>query len=75
MTEQLTRELLAELDDYAIFAPVTPVLRGIAQDTASRSPVGLFGGGLPEALESLSPAQTKGMGLGSQVKASKPPCT
>lgn len=52
-TGEPTRDLLAFLDDYAIFAPVTPVLRGIAPDTASRSPVGLFGGGLPEAVESL----------------------
>jgi energy-coupling factor transporter ATP-binding protein EcfA2 len=53
-TTQVTREFLANLDDYAIFAPVTPVLRGIAPDTAPRAPVGLFGGALPEAVESLS---------------------
>lgn len=53
-TTQATRDLLASLDDYAIFAPVTPVLRGIAPDTAARAPVGLFGGALPEAVESLS---------------------
>ena len=53
-TKQAPRDMLALLDDYAIFAPVTPVLRGIAPDTASRAPVGLFGGALPEAVESLS---------------------
>jgi energy-coupling factor transporter ATP-binding protein EcfA2 len=47
-TSQACRELLSNLDDYAIFSPVTPVLRGVAQDNAPRAPVGLFGGGLPE---------------------------
>ena len=50
---QATRDLLDLLNDYAIFSPVTPVLRGIAPDTAPRVPVGLFGGSLPEALDSL----------------------
>jgi energy-coupling factor transporter ATP-binding protein EcfA2 len=45
--------LLDALDDYAIFSPVTPVLRGIAPDTAPRSPVGLFGGQLPEAIATI----------------------
>ncbi len=51
---QPVRDLLDLLDDYAIFSPVTPVLRGIAPDTQPRVPVGLFGGGLPEALDSLA---------------------
>lgn len=53
-TSEATRAMLSLLDDYAIFAPVTPVLRGIAPDNASRTPMGLFGGGLPDALDSLS---------------------
>jgi hypothetical protein len=53
-TSEATRDFLSILDDYAIFAPVTPVLRGIAPDTAARAPVGLFGGALPEAVESLA---------------------
>jgi hypothetical protein len=53
-TSQATRELLGMLDDYAIFAPVTPVLRGIAPDTAPRAPVGLSGGALAEAVDSLA---------------------
>lgn len=47
------RAVLDALDDYAVFSPVTPVLRGIAQDTAQRNPVGLFGGQLPEAIAML----------------------
>lgn len=47
------RALLSDLDAFAIFAPVTPVLRGIAPDTAPRSPVGLYGGQLAEAVALL----------------------
>jgi predicted ATPase len=47
------RGFLAALDDFAIFAPVTPILRGIAPDPAQRGPVGLFGGQLPEAVALL----------------------
>lgn len=53
------RAFLADLDAFAIFAPVTPVLRGIAPDTAPRSPVGLYGGQLAEAVALLG-AQAKG---------------
>lgn len=56
---QAIRDLLSLLDDYAIFSPVTPVLRGIAPDTAPRVPVGLFGGGLPEAVDALTAAAKK----------------
>jgi hypothetical protein len=48
-----TRAMLAALDAFAIFSPVTPVLRGIAPDTAPRSPVGLYGGQLAEAVAVL----------------------
>jgi len=48
------RTFLADLDAFAIFAPVTPVLRGIAPDTAPRSPVGLYGGQLAEAVALLA---------------------
>jgi predicted ATPase len=53
------RALLSDLDAFAIFSPVTPVLRGIAQDTAPRSPVGLYGGQLAEAVALLA-TQAKG---------------
>ncbi|MGA9351351.1 MAG: AAA family ATPase [Anaerolineae bacterium] len=45
--------LLSVLEDFAIFAPTTPILRGIAPDPAPRVPVGLFGGQLAEAIETL----------------------
>ena len=52
-TPARVRAFLDVLDDFAIFAPVTPVLRGLAPDTAPRAPVGLFGGQLPEAIGRL----------------------
>lgn len=55
-------EFLDALSDFAIFAPVTPVLRGIAPDPASRSPVGLFGGRLPEAVSPLLDHKRKRFG-------------
>lgn len=58
-TPSHVRTLLSELDSFAIFAPVTPVLRGIAPDTAPRSPVGLYGGQLAEAVALLA-TQSKG---------------
>jgi energy-coupling factor transporter ATP-binding protein EcfA2 len=48
--DEPTRSFLDGLDDYAIFSPTTPVLRGIVPDSAPRNPVGLFGGQLPEAI-------------------------
>jgi predicted ATPase len=53
------RTFLSQLDAFAIFAPVTTVLRGIAPDTAPRSPVGLYGGQLAEAVAVLA-TQTEG---------------
>ena len=49
-TPAAVRGMLGALDDFAIFAPVTPILRGIAPDPAARSPVGLYGGQLAEAV-------------------------
>ncbi len=53
-TPREVRAFLSALDDFAIFAPVTPVLRGIAPDSAPRSPVGLYGGQLAEAVGLLA---------------------
>lgn len=58
-TPAAVRAILDALDDYAVFAPVTPVLRGIAPDTAPRDPVGLFGGQLAEAIATLLEGQSK----------------
>jgi hypothetical protein len=53
-TPSQVRDFLSVLDGFAIFAPVTPVLRGIAPDSAPRSPVGLYGGQLAEAVGLLN---------------------
>ncbi|NQT39526.1 MAG: AAA family ATPase [Planctomycetes bacterium] len=45
--------LLRELQGYVVFAPTTPVLRGIAPETQPREPVGLSGGQLPKAILEL----------------------
>lgn len=54
--------LLEILDDYAIFSPTTPTLRGVAPDTAPRRPVGLYGGQLAEAVKSLLHTQKERFG-------------
>lgn len=47
-------ELLRDLEEYAIYSPTTPVLRGIArEDVSERTPLGLNGGGLPETVKAL----------------------
>ncbi len=43
-------QLLNELRSYAIYTPDTPVMRGIASDTLPRSPIGLEGGQLANAV-------------------------
>lgn len=45
--------LMRSLQEYAIYCPNTPTLRGIAPDMQSRGPVGLSGGQLAESFEAL----------------------
>jgi len=45
--------LMDDLVNFAIYAPTTPVLRGIASEDVSRDPLGLNGGGLPETIKHL----------------------
>ncbi|MDP3926715.1 MAG: AAA family ATPase [Hydrogenophaga sp.] len=47
-------QLMQRLQDYAIYCPNTPTLRGTVPDTQPRSPVGLSGGQLAEAFDELS---------------------
>ncbi len=42
--------MLRRLQSYVIYSPTTPVLRGISPETQPREPLGLSGGGLPEAV-------------------------
>ncbi len=41
---------MESLKDFAIYSPATPILRGSAPDTSNKSPLGLYGGRMAEAL-------------------------
>lgn len=45
--------LIRRLQNYVIYSPTTPVLRGVAPETQPRQPIGLSGGRLPEAVHEL----------------------
>lgn len=45
--------LMGRLQEYAIYCPNTPTLRGIVQDLQSRNPVGLNGGSLADGFAEL----------------------
>lgn len=51
--EDEARILLSNLQQYVIYSPTTPVLRGTSPETSPRVPVGLHGGRLPEAVHEL----------------------
>lgn len=59
--------LMELLSDYAIYCPNTPSLRGLTPDPQSRSPVGLVGGRLPEAVGELIAAATTDEVLGDAM--------
>jgi energy-coupling factor transporter ATP-binding protein EcfA2 len=46
-------QLMQRLQEYAIYCPNTPTLRGIVPDVQSRAPVGLNGGQLAEGFDAL----------------------
>jgi hypothetical protein len=49
--------LMRRLQNYVIYSPTTPVLRGVAPETQPRQPLGLSGGRLPEAVRELLAAR------------------
>lgn len=53
------KESIKSIRDFAIFAPSTPILRGVSPDESKRSPLGLYGGGLEQGFANLlrSPAR------------------
>jgi energy-coupling factor transporter ATP-binding protein EcfA2 len=55
------RAFHAALQDFAIFGPTTPVLRGMSEDVA-RPPLGLSGSGLPQAVKELLSRDGKSFG-------------
>jgi len=52
--------LMHRLQQYVIYSPTTPVLRGVAPETQPRQPLGLSGGRLPEAVHELLLSRTNG---------------
>jgi len=46
-------QLMQRLQDFAIYSPNTPALRGIVPDQQARAPVGLNGGQLAEGFDAL----------------------
>lgn len=44
---------LSRIADYSIYAPSTPLLRGLGSDPNPKEPLGLFGGGLAEAVREV----------------------
>ncbi|MFC4160555.1 AAA family ATPase [Chitinimonas lacunae] len=52
-TDNAAARLIQSMQDYAIYCPNTPTLRGVIPDMQSRRPVGLSGGQLAEGFASL----------------------
>lgn len=48
-------ELLDNISQYGIYAPSTPILRGVSVDDSRQAHLGLYGGSLALALSSLDP--------------------
>jgi energy-coupling factor transporter ATP-binding protein EcfA2 len=51
--------LMRRLQNYVIYSPTTPVLRGVAPETQPRQPLGLSGGRLPDAVHELLVGRSK----------------
>ena len=47
------RRLIEQIQEFVIYSPTTPVLRGTDPESAPSQPVGLHGGRLPEAIHEL----------------------
>ena len=50
---------LDNIENFAIYAPSTPILRGVASDNSNKAPLGLYGGRLAEALGEIMQEKTK----------------
>lgn len=45
---------LKALEDFAIYAPATPILRGVTSDSSLKTPLGLYGGNLANAIKDIA---------------------
>lgn len=50
---ELPADHLTKVEKFAIYSPSTPILRGIAVDSSSKAPLGIYGGRLAEALSEV----------------------
>jgi len=50
---------LSKIEDFAIYAPSTPILRGVAADNSNKAPLGLYGGRLAVALDEVIHEESK----------------
>ena len=60
--------LLRTLEGFAIYTPLTPILRALIPDPVQKSPVGLMGGGLAEGLFSLGRSRASAGGPGGRLQ-------
>lgn len=60
-------QLMQRLQDFAIYCPNTPTLRGIVPDQQSRIPVGLSGGQLAEGFAALCQRLDNGDAMGEAI--------
>jgi hypothetical protein len=51
--DDIALALIRRLQNFVIYSPTTPVLRGVAPETQPRTPLGLSGGRLPDAVHEL----------------------
>ncbi|MCP4104704.1 MAG: AAA family ATPase [Desulfobacteraceae bacterium] len=51
---QEAEDMFGALEEYALYSPRTPVLRGVETDSIQKDPLGLCGGRLADAVETLT---------------------
>lgn len=47
------QKILHGIENFGIYSPSTPILRGVSSDNSKRSPLGLYGGRLAESLSEV----------------------
>jgi predicted ATPase len=50
---RLIQNDLDSLRNFAIYSPSSPILRGVAEDRSGRTPLGLYGGGMAQAMRDI----------------------
>ncbi|NCC96688.1 MAG: hypothetical protein EOM02_07585 [Synergistales bacterium] len=63
LMEKDISDSLDGLKKFAIYAPTTPILRGISPDVSQKAPLGLYGGSLAGAFRDLLRSSSKGKEL------------